>query len=29
MVKKLKVFGGPDHTHEAQQPIALDIRKDK
>lgn len=29
MVKKLKVFGGPEHTHEAQQPIALDIRKDK
>jgi len=29
MVKKLKVFGGPDHTHEAQQPIPLDIRKDK
>jgi large subunit ribosomal protein L13 len=29
MVKKLKVFAGPTHNHEAQQPEPLDIRKDK
>ena len=22
MIKKLKVYGGPDHRHEAQQPVA-------
>jgi large subunit ribosomal protein L13 len=25
MLKKLRVFAGPDHTHEAQQPQALEI----
>ena len=25
MYKKLKVFVGPEHTHQAQQPQALDI----
>ena len=25
MFKKLKVFAGPEHTHQAQQPQALDI----
>jgi len=25
MFKKLKVFAGPEHAHQAQQPIALDI----
>jgi len=25
MFKKLKVFVGPEHTHQAQQPKALDI----
>ena len=29
MVKKLKVFAGPEHTHQAQMPEPLDIRKDK
>ena len=29
MVKKLKVYAGPDHKHEAQSPEPLDIRKDK
>lgn len=29
MVKKLKVFAGPEHTHAAQNPEPLDIRKDK
>ena len=29
MVKKLKVFAGAEHTHAAQQPEPLDIRKDK
>jgi large subunit ribosomal protein L13 len=29
MVKKLKVFAGSEHTHAAQQPEPLDIRKDK
>lgn len=29
MIKKLKVYAGPDHKHEAQspQPLELDIRK--
>ncbi len=25
MLSKLRVFAGPQHTHEAQQPITLDI----
>lgn len=25
MLSKLKVFAGPEHNHEAQQPIPLDI----
>ena len=25
MLRKLKVFAGPEHTHEAQQPIALEL----
>jgi len=25
MFKKLRVFGGPEHPHQAQQPHALDI----
>ena len=25
MLKKLRVYAGPDHKHEAQQPEALDI----
>ncbi len=25
MLKKLKVYAGPDHTHEAQQPKTLEI----
>ena len=25
MIKKLRVFPGPDHTHQAQQPQTLDI----
>jgi large subunit ribosomal protein L13 len=25
MLKKLKVFAGPDHTHEAQQPQPLEV----
>jgi large subunit ribosomal protein L13 len=25
MFKKLRVFGGPEHPHQAQQPRALDI----
>ena len=29
MVKKLKVFAGPDHTHQAQMPQPLDVRKEK
>ena len=29
MIKKLKVFGGPEHTHAAQMPEPLDVRKDK
>ena len=24
MIKKLKVYGGPDHPHQAQQPQPLD-----
>ncbi|HWD40227.1 MAG TPA: 50S ribosomal protein L13 [Fimbriimonas sp.] len=27
--KKLKVYAGPDHPHEAQGPTPLDVRKDK
>lgn len=26
MMKKLKVYAGEDHPHEAQQPVAIDIR---
>lgn len=29
MFKKLKVFAGPEHTHAAQTPEPLNIRKDK
>ena len=25
MASKLKVFGGPDHAHQAQQPVPLDL----
>jgi large subunit ribosomal protein L13 len=25
MIKKLKVYAGPEHPHAAQQPVALDI----
>ncbi len=25
IIKKLKVFGGPEHTHAAQKPQALDL----
>ena len=25
MFKKLKVFSGPDHTHQAQQPQPVDL----
>ncbi|MDO5733420.1 MAG: 50S ribosomal protein L13 [Eubacteriales bacterium] len=25
MEKKLKVFAGPEHKHEAQKPVALDV----
>jgi large subunit ribosomal protein L13 len=25
MVKKLKVYAGPDHPHQAQQPEALEL----
>jgi large subunit ribosomal protein L13 len=25
MIKKLKVYAGPDHSHTAQQPKALEI----
>ena len=25
MIKKLKVYAGPDHPHAAQQPQVLDI----
>jgi large subunit ribosomal protein L13 len=27
--KKLKVYAGPDHPHAAQNPVSLNIRKDK
>jgi len=26
MYSKLRVFAGPEHSHEAQQPIPLDIK---
>lgn len=26
MFKKLRVYAGPDHPHDAQQPVAIDIR---
>ena len=29
LFKKLKVYAGPDHPHEAQNPEPLDVRKDK
>lgn len=29
MLKKLKVYSGPDHKHQAQQPEVLEIRTDK
>lgn len=29
MLKKLKVFRGPEHKHQAQKPEVLDIRTDK
>ena len=25
MIKKLKVYAGPEHNHDAQQPVPLDI----
>ena len=25
MIKKLKIFAGPDHAHNAQQPVDLDV----
>ena len=25
MIKKLRVFAGPEHSHQAQQPQPLDI----
>jgi large subunit ribosomal protein L13 len=25
MLRKLKVYAGPTHPHDAQQPIALDL----
>ncbi|MFN2189098.1 MAG: 50S ribosomal protein L13 [Candidatus Promineifilaceae bacterium] len=27
MAKKLKLYAGPEHPHEAQQPTPLDLRK--
>jgi large subunit ribosomal protein L13 len=24
-MRNLKIYGGPDHPHEAQQPLKLDI----
>lgn len=27
MIKKLKVYAGPEHPHQAQQPQALDLKK--
>jgi large subunit ribosomal protein L13 len=27
MLKKLKVYAGPEHPHEAQQPAALELEK--
>ena len=27
MIKKLKLYAGPEHPHHAQQPESLDIRK--
>lgn len=29
MLKKLKVFRGPEHNHQAQKPEILDIKTDK
>ncbi|KPU42600.1 50S ribosomal protein L13 [Oxobacter pfennigii] len=29
MLKKLKVFRGPEHQHQAQQPEVLEIKTDK
>ena len=26
MIKKLKVYAGSEHNHQAQQPIALEIK---
>lgn len=26
MLRKLKVYGGPDHPHEAQQPVPLEVK---
>ncbi len=28
LIKKLKVYAGPDHPHEAQQPKTLDLGKE-
>jgi len=25
LIRKLKVYGGPDHPHQAQQPVPLDL----
>ena len=27
MLKKLKVYAGPEHKHEAQRPLELDITR--
>ena len=27
MLKKLKVYAGPEHPHQAQQPVAFEIRQ--
>ncbi|MBF8984076.1 50S ribosomal protein L13 [Lutibacter sp. B2] len=26
MIKKLHIYAGPEHTHEAQKPVALEIK---
>ena len=28
LFKKLKVYAGPEHPHEAQNPVPLDVRKE-
>jgi large subunit ribosomal protein L13 len=29
IIKKLKVYAGPDHPHTAQNPTVLNVKKDK